>query len=103
MITLCSQQMSKGRIASRRNNRRKEESHFGVFCYRAYAKLSEVINMGQNLHHHSIPQPLIMIKTKFQIIWCISKDFMAIYLIFGTFTKNVGWVNFPPPPPSVVP
>ena len=64
-------------------------SHFSVFSYRACAIASEVNNIGQMQHHHSIPQPRIMVSTKFQVIWCISKDIMGIYLIFGTFGKNV--------------
>ena len=30
-----------------------------------------------------------MLSTKFQIIWCISKDIMGIYLILGKFGKKV--------------
>ena len=59
-----------------------------VFSYRACAVASEVINIGQN--HHSIPQARIMLHTKFQVIWCISKDIKGIYLIFGTFGKKCG-------------
>ena len=65
-------------------------SDFSVFSYRACAIASEVINIGQILHHHSIPQPRIVLSTKFQVIWCISKDIMGIYLIFGTFGKKCG-------------
>ena len=63
-------------------------SHFSVFSYRACAIASEVINIGQMQYHHLIPQPRIMLSTKFQVIWCISKDIMGIYLIFGTFGKK---------------
>ena len=59
---------------------------------------SEAINKGEHLHNHSIPKPLIMIKTKFQIIWCISKDFMAIYLILEHLQKMWGGLITPPPP-----
>ena len=65
-------------------------SDFSVFSYRACAIPSEVINIGQILHHHSIPQPRIVLSTKFQVIWCICKDIMGIYLIFGTFGKKCG-------------
>ena len=61
-------------------------SHFSVFSYRACAVEWKVINIGQNYLNHSIPQPLL--HTKFQVIWCISKDIMGIYLIFGTFGKK---------------
>ena len=54
-------------------------SLFDVFSYRACAIASEVIKVGQNKHHHSISQPRIMLYTKFQVIWCISKDIMGIY------------------------
>ena len=30
-----------------------------------------------------------MLSTKFQVIWCTSKDIMGIYLIFGKFGKKV--------------
>ena len=30
-----------------------------------------------------------MLSTKFQVIWCISKEIMGIYLIFGKFGKKV--------------
>ena len=65
-------------------------SDFSVFSYRACAIASEVINIGQILHHHSIPQPRIVLYTKFQVIWCINKDIMGIYLIFDTFGKKCG-------------
>ena len=64
--------------------------HFSVFSYRACAIASEVIKIGQIQLHHSIPQPQIMLSTKFQIIWCISKDIMGIYLILGKFGKKCG-------------
>ena len=65
-------------------------SDFSVFSYCACAIASEVINIGQILHHHSIPRPRIVLSIKFQVIWCISKDIMGIYLIFGTFGKKCG-------------
>ena len=65
-------------------------SLFSVFSYRACALASEVIKIGQNRLHHSIPQPRIRLSTKFQVIWCISKDIIRIYLIFGKFEKSVG-------------
>ena len=65
-------------------------SDFSVFSYRACAIASEVINIGQIKHHHSIPQPRIMLCTKFQVIWCASKDIMGIYLIFVKFGKKCG-------------
>ena len=65
-------------------------SLFSVFSCRACAIASELINTGQNEHHHSIPQSRIMLHTKIQVIWCISKDIMGIYLIFGTFGKKSG-------------
>ena len=43
-------------------------SHFSAFSYRACAVEWKVINIGQNLHHHSIPQPRIMLHTEFQVI-----------------------------------
>ena len=60
-------------------------SLFSVFSYRACAIASEVIKIGLIEHHLSISQPRIMLSTKFQVIWCISKDIMGVYLIFGTF------------------
>ena len=65
-------------------------SDFSVFSYGACAIASEVINIGRIYHHHSIPQPRIMLSTKLQVICCISKDIMGIYLIFGTFGKKCG-------------
>ena len=55
-------------------------SLFDVFCYRACAIASDVIKIGQNKHHHSIAQSRIMLHTKFQVIWCISKHIMGIYI-----------------------
>ena len=65
-------------------------SLFSVFSYRACAIASEVIKIGQIKHYHSIPQPRIMLSTKFQVIWCISKDIMGIYLILANLEKSVG-------------
>ena len=65
-------------------------SLFSVFSYRACAIASEVIKIGQIKHHLSIPQPRIMLCTKFQVIWFTSKDIMGIYLIFGKFGKKCG-------------
>ena len=53
-------------------------SLFSVFSYHACAIASEVINIGQIKHHLSIPQPQIMLPTKCQVIWCISKDIIGI-------------------------
>ena len=49
-------------------------SDFSVFSYRACAIASEVIDIGQIYHH----------------LWCICKDIMGIFLIFGTFGKKCG-------------
>ena len=43
-------------------------SLFSVLSYRACAIASEVIKVGQIKHHHSIPQPRIILSTKFQVI-----------------------------------
>ena len=36
-----------------------------------------------------------MLHTKFQVIWCINKDIMGIYIIFDTFGKKCGRVIAP--------
>ena len=54
--------------------------------------LSEVINIGQNKHNNSILQPRTMFHTKFQVIWCISKDikFLAdLQKMWGRVTTPV--------------
>ena len=63
-------------------------SLFSVFSYRACSIASEVIKIGQIKHHQSIPQPRIMLSTKFQVMWCISMDIIRIYLIFDKFGKK---------------
>ena len=61
-------------------------SHFSVFSFGAWAIASEVI-IGQNKHHHSIPNlELLYILTCF--IWCIIKDIVGIYLILPHLQKN---------------
>ena len=57
-------------------------SLFSVFSYQACAIPSAVIK-------------IIIENNKFQVIWCISKDIMGIYLIFGTFGKKCEVGQFP--------
>ena len=58
-------------------------SLFSVFSYHACAIASEVINLGQIKRHLSILQPQIMLPTKCQVIWCISKDIIGIGPIYN--------------------
>ena len=64
-------------------------SLFSVFSYRACAIASEVIKIGQISHNLSIPQPRIMLSTKFQVIWCTSKDIMGNIFNFWQIWKKV--------------
>ena len=53
-------------------------SLFSVISYRACAIASEVIQIGQNRLHHSIPQYRNKYTVKFEYIWCTTKRFRAL-------------------------
>ena len=60
------------------------------FSYRPCAIASKVINIGQHYHKNSIPLSQITLHTKFQVIWCISKDIMGMFNFWYTYKQMWG-------------
>ena len=63
-------------------------SLFSVISYHACAIASEVIQIGQNRLHHSIPYHGIKLNIEFEYIWCTTKRFLALCCKKWKIDKN---------------
>ena len=72
-------------------------SIFSVISYRACAIASEIIQIGQNRLHHSLPHHRIKSNVEFEYIWGTTKRFLALCCKNWKTDENasLGIKNFP--------